>query len=119
MQSRSNLRNSNTGRKFSFNPLRIVIENPQYPLARIYRESFWTGLSDTYNVLLGHDEEGKWLHPGVLDVLGYPLLARFLLANAAKHQHSILAALGGFIGSAIYWAHSILGAALTLALSEL
>ena len=28
-----------------------------------------------------------------------------------------MAALGGFIGSAIYWAHSILGAALTLALS--
>jgi len=38
---------------FSFNPLEQVIENSQYPLARIYRGGLKTGITDTFHVLMG------------------------------------------------------------------
>ncbi len=38
----------------SLNPLDRVIEHPEYPMARIYREGFWTGVADTFHVLMGN-----------------------------------------------------------------
>ncbi len=74
----------------SFNPLDRVIENPKYPLARIYRKSFWTGISDTFDVLVGnhypaHDHsvyEQEKTHLGVLDILLFPLFAQWLMRIA-------------------------------------
>jgi hypothetical protein len=65
----------------SLNPLSQVIENPEYPLARIYRGSVWRGLYDAYNVIAGnhYDTLSKGHgRKGVLDILIFPVLVRRL-----------------------------------------
>jgi hypothetical protein len=63
----------------SINPMVKVIEDPDYPLARIYRDSVFQGIIDTFDVLVGNhydfDNDGKG-RKGVLDVLILPLISR-------------------------------------------
>jgi hypothetical protein len=61
------------------NPLKEVIEHPDYPLARIYRTSFWRGIKDTYDVLMGEHYSFKG-RKGVLDLLIFPLISRICLS---------------------------------------
>lgn len=58
------------------NPLKKVIEHPDYPLARIYRTSFFKGIKDTFSVLVGKHYYSDKGRKGVLDLLIFPLIAR-------------------------------------------
>jgi hypothetical protein len=69
----------------SRNPFDRVIENPEYPFARIYRESFWQGIADAYDVIVGNHYRtsyGEDTHTGVLDILVFPLLSQQLMKVA-------------------------------------
>lgn len=65
----------------SINPFDTILENPKYPLARIYRKSFWAGIGDTYDVLAGNhfrNTPGERTHWGILDLLIFPLVSQWL-----------------------------------------
>jgi hypothetical protein len=66
-------------KKSGINPMVKVIENPKYPLARVYRDSVFQGIVDTFDVLMGNhfdfDNNGSG-RKGVLDILILPLISR-------------------------------------------
>lgn len=70
----------------SLNPFDRITENPKYPFARIYRESFWQGIADTYDVIVGNHYRTSYYdedtHVGVLDILIFPLLSQQLMKVA-------------------------------------
>jgi hypothetical protein len=76
----------------SLNPFDDFLENPEYPLARIYREKPWIGLIDTYEILVGEHYDGpetKNGRVGVLDILLFPLLGRRLVAMAYNTHYPL------------------------------
>lgn len=69
----------------SWNPFDRIIENPEYPLARIYRRSFWSSIADTFDVIVGNHYrygEDQKTHAGFLDLLIFPLLSQWLMQIA-------------------------------------
>lgn len=72
----------------SWNPFDRIIENPDYPLARIYRRSFWANIGDTYDVIVGNHYRDRShvgdpkTHAGFLDLLIFPLLSQWLMQIA-------------------------------------
>lgn len=116
------------------NPLKAVIEHPRFPLARIYRTSFWRGIADTYNVLVGlHYHPMLNGRKGVLDLFIFPLIGRiclsyalFLLADIVNHGEEkislVIPEFLGFlvliaIGAPLALARNFLGIVLTLVLT--
>lgn len=78
----------------SLNPFDSILENPEYPLARIYRESFWTSIGDTYDVIVGNHYRGSMYKPepthlGFLDILIFPLIAQWLMKIAFPEKKAI------------------------------
>src|SRR3990167_11132315 len=100
--------------KISFNPMRAVIENPSYPAARIYRESFWIGILDTYKVFVGNHYAGR-LRMGIIDVLIFPVIASVLGKYAQKNENPI----AGLIGGVLELGRGLIGGLLTLAISPI
>lgn len=107
----------------SLNPFDDIIEDPAYPMARIYREDFWTALSDTYNVLVGKHFDihlTGWGRKGILDVLIFPIIGRHLIGYSAnQNSNFILAPIAKTIGYMLEIPRHILGVGLTLALSPI
>jgi hypothetical protein len=108
----------------SLNPLEEVIEHSQYPMARIYRESLWTGIKDTFNVLVGnhHDMERRGKsRKGVLDLLIFPVIGRRLMGftNYNLEDHMFLSLMVGIIGIIFEMSRIMLGGLLTLALTPI
>jgi hypothetical protein len=103
------------------NPLAAVVENPKHWLARIYRESVWRGIADTYHVLVGDHYDlalnGKG-RKGILDILLFPSIGRRLMGFAFNPQHDryfrIIAAIPAFL---LEIPRGIIGGLGTLALS--
>ena len=118
---------------FSLNPFKGVIESSAYPMAKIYREGFWMGIADTYNVITGNHYTNsvdsftgnKYVYTyGVLDILIFPLIARALITwgegrGKDGHHQSFGSSLCGSLGMILELPRFILGAALTLALSPI
>ncbi|MCE3237852.1 MAG: hypothetical protein K0R24_833 [Gammaproteobacteria bacterium] len=105
----------------SLDPLDRVIEHPKYRLARIYRDDIWTGIIDTYHVLLGNHYDlyltggGR---KGVLDLLIFPVISRRLIGFAyANEYHISLSLFAGIIGYVLEIPRGLLAISLTLALS--
>jgi hypothetical protein len=69
----------------SLNPFRKIIENPRYPLARLYRTTtVHQGLRDTFDLLIGNHYDlhitGKG-RVGILDIFLLPLISRKIIYN--------------------------------------
>jgi len=66
----------------TINPFTQVIEDPEHPLARIYREDVWQGFVDTFEILIGNHYdlsiEGKG-RKGLLDILILPVISRRII----------------------------------------
>jgi len=107
----------------SLNPFDAFIENPAHPIARIYRESFWTGISDTFDVLMGNhfDYEKKGGRIGVLDILIFPLISRRLIAYSDDliNRYPLVSGLLGFLGKILQIPRIVLGGLLTFILSPI
>ncbi|MCE3237850.1 MAG: hypothetical protein K0R24_831 [Gammaproteobacteria bacterium] len=106
----------------SLTPWDPVIEHPEYPLARIYRESFWTGIKDTFNVLVGNHHDIGWSgksRKGVLDLLIFPVIGRRLMRFTDNNleDHMFLSLMVGSIGIIFEMSRIMLGGLLTLALT--
>jgi len=107
----------------SLNPLDAVIENPDYPMARIYREDVWTGITDTFHVIMGnHFDLNKTGNGrvGILDIFIIPLIGRRLIALAYHPENNdILKFFAGIIGIPIEICRGIIAIGLTLFLSPI
>src|SRR5947208_2205938 len=71
----------------SLNPFCVVVEDSQYPLARIARQSFWDGMFDTYGVFVGNHYDllqTKKTYKGFLDIFIFPSISR----RAMYYYHS-------------------------------
>ncbi len=103
------------------NPLGRVIEHSEYPMARIYRKSLWTGIKDTYHVLMGNHYDlfltgnGR---KGVLDLLIFPVISRRLIGFAYSNEHHIsISVAAAIIGYALEVPRGLLGISLTFVLT--
>lgn len=81
----------------SLNPFFGVVESPVYPFSRFLRSNLNTKLNDMWNVLVGvhypfsfEDMANKNVrvqrvtHPGLLDILLFPLLARAVFSHVRR-----------------------------------
>lgn len=102
----------------SLNPFDAVVENKQYPLARIYRTSILTGISDTYDVIVGdhYDNELRGSgRKGLLDFLIFPLVGRWLMGISNNPNNNLaLRIVTGIPAYLLEVPRFILGAALTI-----
>lgn len=107
----------------SLNPLDRFIESSNYPMARLYRTSFWNGVADTFHILVGnHFDEalsgsGR---KGVLDILVFPTIGRRLLGYVANPDgNGLLRIISGLFGILLEIPRVILGILLTAVLTPI
>lgn len=105
---------SKASKSITYNPFRAFIENSNYPAARIYRESIWMGLLDTYKVFVGNHYTGR-LRMGIIDVLVFPVIGSALVKYAQRNDSPV----AGFFGGILEICRGLIGAALTLAVSPI
>lgn len=102
----------------SLNPFDAIVENREYPLARIYRTSLWTGISDTYDVIVGdHYDNGLrgTGRKGLLDLLIFPLVGRWLMGISNNPNNNLaLRIIAGIPAYLLEIPRFILGTALTI-----
>ncbi|MBA2648448.1 MAG: hypothetical protein H0U75_02410 [Legionella sp.] len=104
----------------SINPFDEIIEHSEYPLARIYRQEFFDGIIDTYDVFMGEHYNLKKGRKGILDLLIFPLFARLLIIEALNtRQYKLIRIIAAIIGAPLEIARGVLGVALTLVVSPL
>lgn len=109
-----------TEKNISLNPFEEIFENKSYPMARIYRENFWTALKDSYSVLVGkHDVSGRE-REGILDYLIFPIIARHLNAYSSNVKNNfIIRRIARGVGGILNITRDVLGIALTLTVSPI
>lgn len=107
----------------SLNPFDVIIEDPEYPLAKIYRESAWTGIMDVWEILMG-DHYDLYLtghgRKGVLDLLIFPVIGRRLVGYSFEQtSNPILSFFARIVGYLLEIPRGILAGVLTFALSPI
>ena len=102
----------------SLNPFDAVIEDPDHPMARILRNGVFTGIKDTYEVLVG-DHYGPYPkgRKGVLDLLVLPVIARHLINYSNTTELGPISIAAGFFGGLFELTRQLSAAALTIALT--
>jgi len=98
----------------SLNPFEGIIESSAYPLARIYRTTFWVGIKDTYKIIVGAPYK-----KGMLDFLIVPALARRLVVYCDRSNSAdsnliwIFKPFGLFVGKTLEIPRLFIGITLT------
>jgi hypothetical protein len=102
----------------SLNPFDSIIENPRYPLARIYRKNVFSGIADTFKVLVGSHYKGH-RYVGVLDycLLLTPLIGKSMINYARDSENFfVLRGFAGFFGAILEMPRLFIGSLLTISL---